>query len=462
MKHFLKSSAGLFLVFSSTVLVLLLVAHTPSRGETQFPIISQVIIKTQTPPPYLTYGSPTALRIFSSKLGSSKRPDTARNSQSLSAVTDGLTQNAPMYEYKVRGIEPLPGYERSRSLGINNSGEVVGRFSNYNAETESEENRQAFIWDRTIGARTLPTLSGETSAWGINDPGLVSGYSFNQDGNQRAVRWDSNDETIVDIGVLTPSAGTGGNESDGYDLNNLGQVVGLADILDYYGDGSFVIFHAFLYDDATGIQDLGTFTTAYPEYQNGYSIAYDINTHGQIVGIAHDNSFAFLPFIYDETNGMQALQRDPDFLSGEGYAVAINDSGLIGGHVIAAVNQSLPYYWQSSSAAPVRISMPAEFPYGEIYGMNESGQMAGLMWDSDGEEAVEHAFIFDTVKGIRDLNNLIDPQSGWTLTFARDINNSGQIVGYGELNGEHRGFILTPSAPRVQAMPWMPLLLLDD
>ena len=462
MKHFLNSSAGIFSVFSITVLVLLLMVQNSSKGETQFLDNSQAILKTQTPPHYLINSSPAALRIFSPHLERPQKADTVRHVQSLSVVTQDLPQNGSTYGYEVRGIEPPAGYQRSKIFGINNSGMVVGRFYNYNAETDKEEDRQAFIWSKVEGAKTLPSLAGESGAWGINDPGLVSGYSYNQEENKRAVRWDSNDETIVDIGVFTPSAGTGGNESDGYDLNNLGQVVGLADILDYYGDGSFVIFHAFLYDDATGIQDLGTFTTAYPEYQNGYSIAYDINTHGQIVGIAHDNSFAFLPFIYDETNGMQALQRDPDFLSGEWYAVAINDSGLIGGHVIAAVNQSLPYYWQSFSAAPVRISMPAEFPYGEIYGMNESGQMAGLMWDSDGEEAVEHAFIFDTVKGIRDLNNLIDPQSGWTLTFARDINNSGQIVGYGELNGEHRGFILTPSAPRVQAMPWMPLLLLDD
>ena len=75
---------------------------------------------------------------------------------------------------------------------------------------------------------------------------------------------------------------------------------------------------------------------------------------------------------------------------------------------------------------------------------------------------MEHAFIFDTEKGIRDLNNLLDPQTGWTLTFARDINNSGQIVGYGEVNGERRGFILTPIPPNRQAMPWIQLLLLED
>ena len=89
--------------------------------------------------------------------------------------------------------------------------------------------------------------------------------------------------------------------------------------------------------------------------------------------------------------------------------------------------------------------MPPGFPYGEIYGINQSGQMVGIMWDSEQEDATEHAFIFDAQYGVRDLNDLIDPNSGWVLTFVRDINDKGQIVGYGELNGEKRGFVFWKS-----------------
>jgi hypothetical protein len=71
------------------------------------------------------------------------------------------------------------------------------------------------------------------------------------------------------------------------------------------------------------------------------------------------------------------------------------------------------------------------------------------MWDSDQDDAIEHAFIFDREKGVRDLNDLVDPQAGWTLIFARDINDSGQVVGYGEFNGERRGFILILSTTTV-------------
>ena len=46
---------------------------------------------------------------------------------------------------------------------------------------------------------------------------------------------------------------------------------------------------------------------------------------------------------------------------------------------------------------------------------------------------------------MRDLNGLIPSGSGWVLTEARDINDSGRIVGTGWRNGEQRGFLLTPS-----------------
>lgn len=43
-----------------------------------------------------------------------------------------------------------------------------------------------------------------------------------------------------------------------------------------------------------------------------------------------------------------------------------------------------------------------------------------------------------------DLNDLIPPDSGWTLVEARGINDRGQIVGNGEHNGQQRAFLLTP------------------
>ena len=44
-----------------------------------------------------------------------------------------------------------------------------------------------------------------------------------------------------------------------------------------------------------------------------------------------------------------------------------------------------------------------------------------------------------------DLNSLIDPHSGWYLSTATAINNSGQITGFGYLNPPNiHAFLLTP------------------
>jgi probable HAF family extracellular repeat protein len=53
------------------------------------------------------------------------------------------------------------------------------------------------------------------------------------------------------------------------------------------------------------------------------------------------------------------------------------------------------------------------------------------------------AFIWE--KGVTsNLNNLINVNSGWTLTSAEAINEQGYIVGYGNFNGKTRAFLLKP------------------
>ncbi len=358
----------------------------------------------------------------------------SKSSTEISALSSPIPSNP---QYQVIAIPALSGDNSTKAYGINASGTVAGR--SYGSGIKS-----AIVWNSISGTQALSTISGDCSAWGINDVGQVSGYSEDASGNRRAVRWDTL-STIVTLGNLTNSStGESGPTSDSYDLNNAGDVVGNADIPNDAND--FTPYHAFLYKDATGMEDLETFCTIYPQWQNGYSIAYDINNNGVVAGSAHDSVWTLLPFTYDETSGMQQLSIDPTYSSNEWYAVAINDADLIGGHVIAATNQHLPCYWTNFTAIqPTYITMPAGFPYGETYGINSSGLMVGLSWDTNLANATDHAFLFDSNTGIAvDLNSCIDPASGWVLEFARDINDAGQIVGTGTFNGDTRGFLLDP------------------
>ena len=85
------------------------------------------------------------------------------------------------------------------------------------------------------------------------------------------------------------------------------------------------------------------------------------------------------------------------------------------------------------------------------YGINSDGQVVGA---SDSAGSGWRAFLYSG--GIMtDLNSLIDPSSGWFLSWADDINDSGQIVGTGFLNGQEHAFLLTPTAVPIPATVWL-------
>jgi probable HAF family extracellular repeat protein len=72
--------------------------------------------------------------------------------------------------------------------------------------------------------------------------------------------------------------------------------------------------------------------------------------------------------------------------------------------------------------------------------INDNGVVVGLA--SDASE-IAHAFVWDPVNGLRNLNQLIAPGTDWFLTQAWSINNQNVITGEGS-NIELRGFVLNP------------------
>lgn len=64
----------------------------------------------------------------------------------------------------------------------------------------------------------------------------------------------------------------------------------------------------------------------------------------------------------------------------------------------------------------------------------------------------QHIFLYGAGT-MQDINSLIDPASRWILKEARDINESGQIVGWGLYNGQTSAFLLT--VVPVPAAAWL-------
>jgi probable HAF family extracellular repeat protein len=74
------------------------------------------------------------------------------------------------------------------------------------------------------------------------------------------------------------------------------------------------------------------------------------------------------------------------------------------------------------------------------YDINDFDQVVGYSESASGSLA----FIWDQANGMRDLNVLVTA-NGWVLSSAAAINNAGDIVGTGLLNGQPHGFLLTSS-----------------
>ena len=78
------------------------------------------------------------------------------------------------------------------------------------------------------------------------------------------------------------------------------------------------------------------------------------------------------------------------------------------------------------------------------YDINDNGQIVGYSDVFAPGTSDVHAFLYDKTEGMLDLNNLIPSDSGWELYTAIAINSSGQIVGHGGIGDESRAYLLTP------------------
>ena len=78
------------------------------------------------------------------------------------------------------------------------------------------------------------------------------------------------------------------------------------------------------------------------------------------------------------------------------------------------------------------------------FGINDSGQVVGWSYATM-DYGDQHAFLYAGNGPMQDLNDFIDPASGWILNYAFAINDVGQIVGAGSSpSGQEHAFRLDP------------------
>jgi probable HAF family extracellular repeat protein len=355
-----------------------------------------------------------------------------------------LAGTAQAAGYTLTWLGDLPGgANSSHAHGINDAGQVVG-------ESEAASGTRAYIWDAAGGMRDLGDLPGGQDlslASGINNAGQVVGSSYVATGSH-AFLWDAVGG-MQDLGDLPG----GIDESLAIGINNAGQVVGAGQVLG--GGWQETGGSAFLWDATDGMRDLGDLPGGYDA-----SRAYGINDTGQVVGKIDRNS-GHHAFLWDTTNGIQDLGSLPGGVSDLSVAVAINDVGQVVGESSATGGRH-PFLWDTENGMRDLGVLPGgALPGGKdlsyANGINDAGQVVGTSRVSADYSVPLHAFLWDVVNGLQDLNDLVDPGLGAVLSSASDINASGQIVGTGLVGGGFQAFLLTPTSdvPVPAALPLM-------
>lgn len=328
---------------------------------------------------------------------------------SISAVSSALLTLGTVASAEAASfysITNLDGFGISR---INNLGQIVGSF----------EGRAALWQDGSI--QTLGTLGGNLStATAINDLGQVVGESETASGERRAFLWENG--LMQDLGTLPKLSYDSESYSQATNINNLGQVVGQSNN------------EAFVWDRDTGMKSL-----CRGRFQEGTcfdrtSIAYSINNQGQIVGSAGSTPSSVGATLWENGTQIRLGNYETFYIAYDN-----NDAGQIVGRA--------GYGASEAALLDNGTLIPISGGYRSLANaINARGQIVGWSSAFSTEEAyLERAALWED-NSIRNLNNFISADSGWILEEAIDINDAGQIIGYGKFNGQTQSFLLTPES----------------
>jgi probable HAF family extracellular repeat protein len=323
--------------------------------------------------------------------------------------------------YLVTSIGVLPGGGSSRGSGLNGAGDVVGSATDPN---NGYNNRAVLYADDTLtnlGMADVPyAISSEAVA--INADGKIVGDT--QNGVPHAFLYDGSGFHSLDTIPNTFS-------SEPHAVNSSTQIAGTVGILI---NGNTVLYHAFRSDGQT-MTDL-TVQLGNPDY----SEAFGINDAGQIVGIRRADGLNSHAFLLDAAGPV-----DLGTLGGlNSSALAINNGGQVVGYSYLPGNGSTTHPFLYTDGQMLDLGLIPDAINGYASAINSAGVVVGTM-RLPGYSQNTRAFVYAD-GGLHNLNDLLLPNTGWLLKAASGVNDSGEIAGWGTLNGAIRGFVLRPSS----------------
>jgi beta-lactam-binding protein with PASTA domain len=389
----------------------------------------------------------------------------------------------------------------SSATAINASGTVVGFSGVYITDADQEGfvgflNQDGFIWTpdskngttgtinyigglpgsycfspaRTVGPFTTPAgfAQFDSFPFDINKAGQAVGYSWwSPDGTCTNIVIHGalyENGKVLDLGIPPQTVGTVGahyGASFATSINDLGQIVGYAQLATddawIYNSGSYSI--------------LGNPPSPFLPFVFVHSLPGKINNNGTVVGTAHTTGQG-LGFKHTGTGPFLATDLIGTLGGPNSSANGINDAEMVvgatsladptlGGHAYVMDKSGVIKDLGTASKDPLANSSAFAINNTSFNIVGQSDVDPSRAWMS-----CQHAVMWQNSGNLIDLNSLLDPAiappvgtpnscSGfspsnnicatcWELISATGINDLGQIVGRGIINGQHHAYLLTP------------------
>ena len=298
----------------------------------------------------------------------------------------------------------------SEASAANDFGQVVGAVSLEDPDNREILSLAASRWD-TLGITVLGSFDGRSSkAFSINNEGQIVGTStWNNEDLFRGFIWKD--------GSLKQLETNPGNHSQAFSINQKGLIAG------YEGPDAAIWNGERILRRLPGSQGR----------------AYDVNENSQTVGSIDDG---MVKATYWSENGELTELHVEGSTFSEAYGIN-NSRWVVGTYLPASPSKNsstaslIPPLRRSATHFSVNKQSPSRSQNGESTASDQTHV-------SQSSDSNLRAFLWQGGTLV-DLNDIIDPNSGWVLLEARGINNAAQITGIGLLDGQQKAFLLSPT-----------------
>ncbi len=253
----------------------------------------------------------------------------------------------------------------------------------------------AGAWAAEYRAVDLGPIASFAYDFEINNAGRIVGPVG---GIGHAYIWTA-DGGVTDLGPIFGSA-----DSSTYAINDAGQIA-------LYVNG-----RVYLWSEGTGPVYLGALPQA------GKSCPRSINALGEVAG------WAYAP---NEEHGV-VWKADGTIVDlGPGSASDINDQGRVVGLSGGSYPRDGVIWNPDGSVTHIGLLVSPQ-------GINSAGHVVGYRWQNDRRRG----FYWTQATGLRNLPLLPGAIDGYLISYAHDINDAGQIVGYSlDVLGRYRAVV---------------------